>query len=371
MCEVKSSPNVKRFRIFKNETFHIDGSDKQFTSMDDLLEHYTQNSPRMKHAPLFIKKPLLRPAKLKATRYSSEEDEDPCGLAIPKSTTTKNLLYKLESLQKLINEKETIGTEIREQYLDEQLEKIGNLIPKGQSVQEVWHRERGAIKRSLRKSILCGHEINEVAPGDKMRQTFEQKNKKEVAGASDTEKLIMQSYVDINGRNLELKVRMEGQFYLVVRFNALYNELKNEVNDTLRGYQEKTTDAMVQHMNVQQKMAWQNETENKITDLERIVSEVSKLGQRIQMIFKNVKNQSWELNEEAGRQWNEQWSLRYVPGELESMRHVVSLVTQEMEQKMQEIEKLLDETTEIDNDIRMTIELIEKHKERFKAKCKY
>ena len=63
--------------------------------------------------------------------------------------------------------------------MDEQIEKIKQLIPQGQSVQKVWHKEKDAIKRSFEKRISFRPEGIEF----------------------DTEKRIMQISVSISGRS--------------------------------------------------------------------------------------------------------------------------------------------------------------------------
>ena len=339
----------------------MDGSKLRFTTIDELLEHYSRISPEMRcQERLFLKKPLKRPTKL-----IEKVDLRADGRQESKSIATRSLQLKTEALQKLVSEKETFRTEIKQQYLDEQIEKIQQLIPQGQSVQEVWHKEKNAIKRSFEKRISFRPEASEVDE-DKM---------KEDAGTQfDTEKRIMQNYVSINGRSITLKVGVQENLYLLVRLNALYKELKTDVNNVLDGYEgnmkelEKSSKhTTAQYINGKQDMRWQHEMKDRVTNLRVIMDDMSKLGSRIQTLIRNIKNESRELKEEAEKQWNEQWKLRYMPGELKSMHDIVLVITQEAEQKMQEVEELFEQTTVIEDDVRKAMELIEGRKQKFEV----
>ena len=136
----------------------MNGSKLRFTTIDELLEDYSCTSPEMRCQEwLFLKKPFKGPAKnIKKVDLRAD------GWQEFKSIATRSLQLKTEALQKLVSEKETFCTEIKQQYLDEQIEKIKQLIPQGQSVQEVLHKEKDAIKRSFEKRISFRPEASEA-----------------------------------------------------------------------------------------------------------------------------------------------------------------------------------------------------------------
>ena len=135
-----------------------------------------------------------------------------------------------------------------------------------------------------------------------------------------------------------MKVGVQENLYLLVRLNALYQELKTDVNNILDGYErnvkelEKTSKhATVQYINGKQDIRWQHEMKDRLTNLRVIMDDMSNLGGRIQTLFRNTKNDSRELKEEAEKQWDDQWKLRYMPDDLKSMHDIVLVITQEAE----------------------------------------
>ena len=163
VCEVRGEKSVRRFRIFKDDSFHLEGRTSKFASLESLLKFYTHYSPALGGGrALLLKKPLKIPKETSQTATSSE--------------TSESLQSKIAALQKLVAETETRRTEIREQYLEEQVEKIGAIIPHGKSFQMIWQREKEAIKRSYRRDSSSGLNINNVESADKIHSDQERRN---------------------------------------------------------------------------------------------------------------------------------------------------------------------------------------------------
>ena len=339
-----------------------------------MLKFYTRYSPALGGGrALLLKKPLKIPKETSQTATSSE--------------TSESLQSKIAALQKLVAETETRRTEIREQYLEEQVEKIGAIIPHGKSFQVIWQREKEAIKRSYRRDSSSGLNINNVESADKIHSENEDETKQNASEQIETERRIMQTYVDIIGRNIELKISVKEHLYLNVRMKAVYDELKNDLKDTMREYDKNTKDLEEQfhilkekgagYMNVKQgypltnqleeEIQTQEELHRKITELDERVDDMAILSRNIQMLYRNIKNDSQKWKEESENQCKEQWKLRYMPGELECMYQIVSLVTQETDKEMQDVEHLLAEATETEEEIEKVLELNRSHRESFES----
>ena len=375
VCEVRGEKSVRRFRIFKDDSFHLEGRTSKFASLESLLKFYTHYSPALGGGrALLLKKPLKIPKETSQTATSSE--------------TSENLQSKIAALQKLVAETETRRTEIREQYLEEQVEKIGAIIPHGKSFQMIWQKEKEAIKRSYRRDSSSGLNINNVESADKIHSDQEEEIIKENASEQiDTERRIMQTYVDIIRRNIELKISVKEHLYLNVRMKAVYDELKNDLKDTMREYDKNTKNLEEQfhvlkekgaeYMNVKQgyplteqleeEIQIQKELRRKITELDERVDDMAILSRNIQMLYRNIKNDSQKWKEESENQCKEQWKLRYMPRELECMYQIVSLVTQETDTEMQDVEHLLAEATETEEEIEKVLELNRSHRESFES----
>ena len=356
---------MRRFRIFKDDSFHLEGRASKFASVDSLLDFYTRYSPALGGGrALLLKKPLK----------------------IPKESS-ESLQSKIAALQKLVVETETQRIEVREQFLEEQVEKIGTIIPHGKSFQMIWQKEKEAIKRSYRKDPSSDLNINNVETAVKIYSDHEEEIKEKANEQIDTERRIMQTYVDIIGRNIELKISVKEHLYLNVRMKSVYDELKNDLEDTVREYDKNTKDLEekfhilkekgVEYMNVKQKyplskqlkeeIEAQKELRRKITELDECVYDMATLSRNIQMLYRNIKNDSQKWKEESENQCKEQWKLRYLPGELECMYQIVSLVTQETDKEMQDVEHLLAESTEIEEEIGEILKLNLSRRESFEA----
>ena len=203
----------------------------------------------------------------------------------------------------------------------------------------------------------------------------------------DTERRIMQTYVDIIGRNIELKISVKEHLYLNVRMKAVYDELKNDLKDTVREYDKNTKNLEEQfhilkekgaeYMNVkrgyllteqlEEEIQTQKELWRKIAELDERVDDMAILSRNIQMLYRNIKNDSQKWKEESENQCKEQWKLRYMPGELECMYQIVSLVTQETDKEMQDVEHLPAEATETEEEIEKVLELNRSYRESFES----
>ena len=375
VCEVKGGPLVRRFRIFKDDSFYVEGRNSNFSSLENLLKFYACYSPALDGGgALLLRKPLKIPKKRSQTPMSSE--------------TSGSLRGKITSLQKLVTETETRRVEIREKYLEEQVEKIGTIIPPGKSFQMVWQKEKETVKRSYRRRDPSADlDINKVEPSDKVHSGHEEEAKQNSNEQLDTEKRIMQTYVDIIGRNIELKISVKEHLYLNVRMKAVYDELKNDIKDTMREYHKNTKDLeekfhilkemRLQDVNVKQEyplaqqleeeILAQKELRRKISEFDELAWDMVTLSRNTQMLYKNIKNESQKWKVESEKQCREQWKLRYMPNDLECMYQILSLVTKETDKEMEDVEHLLNEATETEEEIGNVLELNRSHRESFEA----